>query len=404
MKIKKFTLLISSLLILFFTSKNTFAVDNFIDNNANNFILTNNPNSKIIISEYNTGKIIAKYKEDEKIPYKNLISKLAIFLLSENIKNNKIKNTDVIEIIETDDITKKFNIEQSITIDDAIFILEQEPSEAIIKSIIKKFNVTISDFQLILDKLTMRDTELNNLDLSLENKTTAKNLAYLTETTIKNYPEITDITKNQKYKLKNEEEIDNNIIFIESDKIRSIGVSYVDSNSINIAYSGNTKVIVTILNTTEEKEEFFNSLQNLYEYIFENYQYKLALKAGTYDINEENITIDKDIFDLFYKEHSEKDIKYFLMNNKILFFQNYNYLSGNSGVVYSDYKNNNKKTNITKIKETFIQDSTFSEKNNKEKMSILINRVQYFTAFVLLIYSAIFLILYILKKSFTKGE
>lgn len=402
MKFKKFIGIIITLFIIF--SNNSFANDNFIDNNAKSFILKDNKELSIVVSEYNTSKIITKENENKIFPYKNLSAKILIFILSEKLRDKKINFDTKVELVEKDDVTESLKLNNDFLIKDSIFILEQNPSNAIIKSIINKFDITISDFQKTLDKLTMRDTELNSLEITTDNKTTAKNLSYLTEVTLKNYPKITDLTKNPKYNLANEEEIDNNIEFIESENIRSLGMSFYDNNSITVAYSGNTKIIVTALNISQEKTDFFNSLQELYKYIFENYQYKLALKSGTYDINNENITIKEDIYDLFYKNHSEKDIKYFLMNHKILFFQNYSYLSDNASVVFAEYINTKNKSNIEKIKETFIQDNKFNEKNNDEKIKLILNRIQYFLTFVLLIYTTIFLIIFFIRKPFAKGD
>lgn len=404
MNFRKVIYLIFTIIIFLSQENITYANNNFIDNNVSNIILKNNDTSNFIISEFNTGKIIAKNKENEKKPYKNLLAKIAIFTISENIKNKNINPSDSVELIENEDYLKDLKIENSIIVKDLIFLLENNPSNNLINSTFKKFNITESSIQNILDKLTMRDTEINSISISEENKTTIKNINYLTETTIKNYPEITDITKEPKFTLSTSEEVENNIKFSPSEKMRTIGMNYNENESTTITYSGKTRFIITVLDIKEKKEDFFETLNNVNEYLFDNYEYKLALKAGTYDINNENITIKNDIYDLFFKNHSEKDIKYFLMNNKILLFQNYNYLSGNSGTVFSDYISNENKSNSQKIKETFIQDNKFNEKSNEDKLNILVDRTQYFISFVLLIYSSIFLILYIIKKPFSKGD
>ncbi|MBF0714714.1 hypothetical protein [Gemelliphila palaticanis] len=404
MKLKKVIYLILALLLIFINENNVYANDNFIDNNASSIILKNNENSNLIISEFNTGKIIAKNKENEKYSYKNIASKIATFVISENIKNKNITTKDSIELLENENYLKDLKIENSINVKDLIFLLENNPSNNLINSTFKKFNITESTIQNILDKLTLRDTEINDISLSDNNKTTAKNINYLTEVTIKNYPEITDITKEPKFTLSTGEEVENNIKFIPSETMRTLGINYFDKYSTTVTYSGNTKFIITILNIDENKEKFFETLEEVNKYLFNNYEYKLALKAGTYDINNENITIKNDIYDLFFKNHSEKDIKYFLMNGKILFFQNYNYLSANSGTVFSEYLSNENKSNTEKIKETFIQDIKFDEKSKVDKINILIDRTQYFASIVLLIYSSIFLVLYIIKKPFSKGD
>ncbi len=403
MKFKKiFTLLLA--FIIFTNSNSVLANDNFVDNNASISVINKNKDAKIVISEYNTGKIISKKSEDEKVEYKDLASSIALFVISEQLRDKNITIDSSIPLVESDSILEEYEINGEIRLSDAIFLLEQKNSSAVLKSIFKKFNITISQAQLILDKLTMRDTNLKSIEISEENTTTAKNINYITSETIKNYPDILEITKYPEYTLKNGKTIENNIKFLESNSIRSLGLDFDGKNSNTITYSGNTKIVVTVLGISEEKDDYFDSLQNLYTYVFNNYEYKLALKAGTYDINNENITINEDIYDLFYKEHSEKDIKYFLMNGKILFFQNYNYLSANSGTVFANYISNSDNSTIAEIKRTFLQDSKFSEKSNKEKLSIVIERTQYFSTFAILIYSIIFIILYFIKKPFDKGE
>ncbi|MBF0714357.1 hypothetical protein HZY83_06675 [Gemella sp. GH3] len=404
MKLKKFILVIMVISFLPFTNKISLANNNFIDNNVIEKLRSNNPNANITISELNTGKIISKNKENEVVSYDTLINKLLVFTISEQLKEKKITLDTKINLAGTDDILQKYDISQEITVKDAIFLLEQDKSNILVQSTIQFFNYTISDFQHIIDKLTLQNSELVSLEISSENKSTAKNISYLVSETILNFQEITDITKNPTYEFSNGNTADNNIKFIQSDTIRVLGTNYDGNKTTLIAYSGNTKILVTVLNISEDKDSFFDTVQEMYDNIFKNYIYKLALKADTYNINNENISISNDIYDLFYKDHSDKNIKYFLMNNKILLFQNYDYLSANYATVFSTYTSNTDTSNYTKIKNTFIQDNEFSTRSNKEKLDIILDRTQYFAMFVLLIYSAIFIILYILKKPFSKGE
>lgn len=404
MNIKKIVTLVASSLLVFLNTSNVNAADNFIDNNSITQLVNKNSDVKIVISEYNTGKIISSRYENNVVEFKNLPAKLTTFILSEQLRDKKITLNSKIKLVGSDDILEKYKIENEISVKDAIFLLEQENSDVLIKSILEHFNITISGLQNILDKLTMRDSVIETLEITNQNKSTAKNISYLTEVTVKNFPEILDITKNPEYTFENGEKADNDIKFLESDSIRSLGISYEDNNLVTVTYSGNTRIIITALNVSEERDDLFENMQNIYSYIFSNYEYRLALVAGTYDINNENITTKSDIYDLFYKAHSDKDIKYYLMNGKIMLFQNYYYLSGNSGTVFADYVSNENSTTLSKIKDTFVQDNDFDDKSNKEKVSIVSNRIQYFAMFVVLIYSGIFIILYLLRKPFDKGD
>ncbi|QWQ39214.1 hypothetical protein KMP11_02475 [Gemella sp. zg-570] len=402
MKIKK---IFTSVIVSFLLLQGNFAIadEKFIDNNAINQLLRNNSNMKIVVSDYNTGKIVSEKDGNKQVAYKNLINHIAVFVLSEELRDEKINLETKIEVT-SDEILDKYKIENTISVKDAIFILEQEDSPSLALTIFKKFNISISQAQLILDKLTLRDTELNKFEISDENKTSVKNLAYLTEVTLKNYPIITDITKNPEYEFLSGEKVENDVKFIPSDILRALGLNYDGKNATFIAYSGNTKFIVSIMDIAQEKDDFFDTIQELYNYLFANYNYKLALKAGTYDINNENITIEEDIYDFFYKDHEQTNKKYFLMNGKILLFQDYDYLSANNGTVFSSYKSNTDNSSLTKLKNTFIQDNKFKERNKREKLDIIVNRSQYFFAFVLLVYVAIFILIYLLQGTFSKKE
>lgn len=200
------------------------------------------------------------------------------------------------------------------------------------------------------------------------------------------------------YTLSSDEKVTNSITFKESEKFRVLGLDYSGKNSVTYAYSGNTKLLVTVLNQSDDKDKFFEKLQKTYEYLFSNYQYKLALKAGTYTINNENISFDQDIYDLFYEKHSIKDVTYLLMNSKILLFQKYETISANEGTVYADIKNNDSTGVLDKFKFNFIEDKDFSKKSNSEKALMVIDRTKYFATGILAIYSLVFMSLYIMRR------
>ena len=394
MKLKKISILI--LLLIFLIPNFSKADDTFLDNNAvTNF---SDVNAHLVVSELNTGKIISKRGENEKVSVGKLPNYVALYLLADNLKNNKITLDTQLAISTSDDVLSKYKIESSITVKDAIFLLENENSNALNQAIFNRFNVNLEKAKDILGAMSLHDTQLESLENNDKNTSTAKNISFLTSVILKTYPEITEITKNPEHTLATGEKINNSVEFKESDKFRVLGLDYSNKNSVTYAYSGNTKLIITVLNQNDDKASYFEKLQKTYDYLFTNYTYKLALKAGTYTINNERITFDNDIYDLFYEKHSIKDVTYLLMNKKILLFQKYNTLSANEGTVFSDFTSNNNTDKLSKIKATFINDDDFSKKGNLEKTTIVIDRTKYFATGILAIYTLVFAALYVMKQ------
>ena len=394
MRLKKISILI--LLLVFLVPNFTKADDVFLDNNA----VTNlsDVNAHLVVSELNTGKIISKRGENEKVSVGKLPNYLALYLLTDNLKNKKITLDKKINITTSDDILSKYKIESSITVKDAIFLLENENSNNLNQAVFAHFNITLDKAKDILASMSLNDTKLESLDNNGNNTSTAKNISYLTSLILKNYPEITEITKNPEHTLASGEKINNSIEFKESDKFRVLGLDYSDKNSVTYAYSGNTKLIITVLNQSDDKATYFDKLQKTYDYLFSNYNYKLALKAGTYTINNERITFNEDIYDLFYEKHSIKDVTYLLMNKKILLFQKYGTISANEGTVFSEFTSNDNIGNLAKIKSNFINDDNFDKKNNYEKTTIVIDRTKYFATGILAIYTLVFAALYVMRQ------
>ena len=394
MRLKKIGILI--LLLVFLVPNFSKADDNFLDNNA----VTNlsDVNAHLIVSELNTGKIISKRGENEKVSVGKLPNYLALYLLTDNLKNKKITLDEKINIASGDDILSKYKIESSITVKDAIFLLENENSNNLNRAVFTHFNVILDKAKETLAAMSLHDTKLESLDNNGNNTSTAKNISYLTSLILKNYPEITEITKNPEHTLASGEKINNSIEFKESDKFRVLGLDYSDKNSVTYAYSGNTKLIITVLNQSDDKATYFDKLQKTYDYLFSNYNYKLALKAGTYTINNERITFNEDIYDLFYEKHSIKDVTYLLMNKKILLFQKYETISANEGTVFSDFSSNDNTGNLAKIKSNFINDDNFDKKDNYEKTTIVIDRTKYFATGILAIYTLVFAALYVMRQ------
>ena len=394
MKFKKISILI--LLLVFLIPNFTKADDVFLDNNA----VTNlsNVNTHLVVSELNTGKIISKRGENEKVSVSKLPNYLALYLLTDNLKNKKITVDEKINITSGDDILSKYKIESSITVKDAIFLLENENSNSLNQAIFTHFNITLDKAKETLATMSLIDTKLESLDNNGNNTSTAKNISYLTSLILKNYPEITEITKNPEHTLSSGETIKNSVEFKESDKFRVLGLDYSDKNSVTYAYSGNTKLIITVLNQSDDKATYFDKLQKTYDYLFSNYKYKLALKAGTYTINNERITFNGDIYDLFYEKHSIKDVTYHLMNKKILLVQKYETVSANEGTVFSDFTSDDSMSNLAKIKSNFINDDNFDKKDNYEKTTIVIDRTKYFATGILAIYTLVFAALYVMRQ------
>ena len=394
MKLKKISILI--LLLIFLIPNFSKADDTFLDNNAvTNF---SDVNAHLVVSELNTGKIISKRGENEKVSVGKLPNYVALYLLADNLKNNKITLDTQLAISTSDDVLSKYKIESSITVKDAIFLLENENSNALNQAIFNRFNINLEKAKDILGAMSLHDTQLEALENNDKNTSTAKNISYLTSVILKTYPEITEITKNPEHTLATREKINNSVEFKESDKFRVLGLDYSNKNSVTYAYSGNTKLIITVLNQSDDKATYFDKLQKTYDYLFSNYNYKLALKAGTYTINNERITFNEDIYDLFYEKHSIKDVTYLLMNKKILLFQKYETISANEGTVFSDFSSNDNTGNLEKIKSNFINDDNFDKKDNYEKTTIVIDRTKYFATGILAIYTLVFAALYVMRQ------
>ena len=398
MKLKKISILI--LLLIFLIPNFSKADDTFLDNNAvTNF---SDVNAHLVVSELNTGKIISKHGENEKVSVGKLPNYLALYLLADNLKNNKITLETQLKITSNDEILSKYKYDSSITVKDAIFLLENENSNSLNQAVFNHFNVNIEKAKDILGAMSLHDTQLESLDNNEKNTSTAKNISFLTSLILKSYPEITEITKNPEFTLSTGELIKNTVEFKESDKFRVLGLDYSDKNSITYAYSGNTKLIITVLNQNDDKTSYFEKLQKTYDYLFTNYNYKLALKAGTYTINSERITFENDIYDLFYEKHSIRDVTYLLMNKKILLFQKYETISANEGTVFADFKSNDSAGKLAKVKATFINDDNFNNKGNLEKTTIIIDRTKFFATGVLAIYTLVFAALYVMKQAIRK--
>ena len=398
MKLKKISILI--LLLIFLIPNFSKADDTFLDNNAvTNF---SDVNAHLVVSELNTGKIISKRGENKKASVGKLPNYLALYLLADNLRNNKITLETQLTITSNDEILSKYKYESSITVKDAIFLLENENSNSLNQAVFNHFNVNIEKAKDILGAMSLHDTQLESLDNSEKNTSTAKNISFLTSLILKSYPKITEITKNPEFTLSTGETIKNTVEFKESDKFRVLGLDYSDKNSVTYAYSGNTKLVITVLNQNDDKASYFEKLQKTYDYLFTNYNYKLALKAGTYTINSERITFENDIYDLFYEKHSIRDVTYLLMNKKILLFQKYETISANEGTVFADFKSNDTAGKLAKVKATFINDDNFNNKGNLEKTTIIIDRTKFFATGVLAIYTLVFAALYVMKQAIRK--
>lgn len=394
MRLKKIS--IFTILLVFLLPNLAHAEDVFLDNNA----LTNfsDANSNIVISELNTGKIISKRDDTAKVAVNKLPNYLALYLLTDDLKNNKTTLTSTINIENSDEVLNRYNLSSAVSVQDALFLLENEESTALLESIFAKYEITLDKANSILSSMSLNDTTLKSLNISDENISTAKNISFLTSIILKNYPSLTEITKNPEFELSSGANVQNSVTFTSSDVFRVLGLDYSGKNSVTYAYSGNTKLIVTVLNQNDDKATYFDKLQKTYEYLFSNYEYKLALKSGEYKINNENITFDNDIYDLFYNKHSIKDVTYLLMNNKILLFQNYETISANDGTVFADFSSNSSSGTFAKVRANFINDSDFSKKDNLEKTNIVINRTKYFATGILAIYSLVFMAFYIMRQ------
>ncbi len=94
MRFKKISILVMAVAFLFPNLAK--ADDVFLDNNAISEF--SDANSSIVISEYNTGKIISKRGENEKVSVNKLPNYLALYLLTDDLKNKKTSLDDKITI------------------------------------------------------------------------------------------------------------------------------------------------------------------------------------------------------------------------------------------------------------------------------------------------------------------
>lgn len=397
MNIKKNIVLLLSIFLLNQTPS-IYANEKFVDSSATTIITTANPNAKLVVAELNTGKIVSEKDSNQLLPYKKLINKLAVFTLSEQLRDGKVSLEHRIPI-KNDEVLQKLQLKETISIKDAIFLLEQEDSSTLAVSVLTSLNIDATKIQGILDKLTLSNTELNKFEVSEENKISTKNLAYLTQETLKNYYPIVQITSSENYILENGQSIANDIKVTTSDDFNLIGLSYDDKNSSILLNNKDTSFIVTILDSNIEKNKFFTDLVNLSSYLFDNYSYTLLLEAGKHNIKGQDIEITSNIYDLFYKNHKKESLNFNLMNDKIVLLQNYNTLSANNASVFSNYKSNteNKKKSVSStIKDYYKENTRIKGFNNKEKLDSIISNISFVIVLILLGY----IILYILSRIF----
>ncbi len=71
--------------------------------------------------EFNTGKIISKRGENKQVSAGNLPNHLALFLLTDDLKNNKFHDTKI-KITNSDAILNKYNLSSSVSVKDALFL------------------------------------------------------------------------------------------------------------------------------------------------------------------------------------------------------------------------------------------------------------------------------------------
>ena len=220
MRLKKISIL--SILLVFLLPNLAKAEMLFLDNNAiSNF---SDVNTHLVVSEFNTGKIISKRGENKQVSVSNLPNHLALFLLTDDLKNNKISLDTKINITNSDAILNKYNLGSSISVDDALFLLENEESDALLQAIFTKYDLTIEKAKDILSSMSLNDTTLASLTIDEKNMSTAKNMSYLTNMILRNYPKLTEITKNPEVTLSSGSKATNNVSFIESDKFRRLHI------------------------------------------------------------------------------------------------------------------------------------------------------------------------------------
>ena len=222
MRFKKISVLV--MLLVFLIPNIVKANDTFLDNNA--ITEFTDINTQIVVSEYNTGKIISKRGENKKVSVNKLPNYLALYLLTEDLRNGKTSLDEKITIAKSDDILTKYKLNSELTVKDSIFLLENENSSALLEAIFKRYEVTVEKANKILSAMSLNNTTLETLDNSDLNKSTAKNISFLTNLILKNYPELTEITKNPEFTLSSGEKVTNSIAFSESEKFRVLGLDY----------------------------------------------------------------------------------------------------------------------------------------------------------------------------------
>lgn len=402
MKLIKKIIASISLTLLLVTPNTSSANERFSDPNIASFI--NDSNSKFVVAELNTGKIIAGQNPDAKVSYKNLINKIAVFTISEKLKDKSLTLEHRITLSE-DEVLKSLNISKELSIKDIIFLLEQGNSPTLAISVLKAFNLEISQAQALLDKLTLSDTELNKLEISTDNKISARNLAYLNQETLRNFYDISLLTSQEKYTLESGSSLDNDIpVSVENSKI--LGLSHDDKHSEVVVNSGNTHFLITLLDSANSKEITFENLKKLYPYLFNNYAYQAVIQAGNHKINEQDIIVNSEIFDLFYQKHDASNLSFHLMNNKIILIQNYDVLSANNASVFSTYKpTSSEKKNIkTVLINNFDKNTSIKGFTEKEKLNSIISNTSYIISAILIVYIILYSIVYLFKKLFGRKK
>lgn len=400
MKLIKKIIISTSVFLLSFNFT-TYSNDKFADPNVASFI--NDSNSKFLVAELNTGKIIAGQNTDQKIAYKNLINKLAIFALSEKLKDKSITLNHRITIVE-DEFLKSLNITKVISVKDILFLLEQSESTTLAKSVLSALSIDQSNAQALLDRLTLSDTELNKLEISAENKTTARNLAYLNQETLRNFYDISQITGQEKYVLESGITLDNDLP-LTNENSKLLGLSHEENNSEVIVTSGNTNFIIILLESSLSKDLVFQNLNKLYPYLFNNYAYQAVVQAGNHKINEQDIIINSEINDLFYKNHNSSNLNFQLMNDRIILIQNYDTLSANNASVFTTYKTSGPTKINTReaLISNFKKNTSIRGFNDKERLDSIISNTSYVISLILLTYLLVYGIIYIFKKIFRRN-
>jgi len=165
MRLKKISIL--SILLVFLLPNLVKAEMLFLDNNAiSNF---SDVNTHLVVSEFNTGKIISKRGENKQVSVSNLPNHLALFLLTDDLKNNKISLDTKIKITNSDAILNKYNLSSSVSVQDALFLLENEESNALLEAIFTKYAITIEKAKNILSSMSLNDTTLASLTIDEKN-------------------------------------------------------------------------------------------------------------------------------------------------------------------------------------------------------------------------------------------